>query len=213
MDPPRSEVRGAVDICRGAGIKVVMVTGDNKLTAEAVANQIGLDDCSGSGSHPTTSTLARQMTAEAAAAGLPMTGVLFPPDKSFQGLEFDEMDRHSQSNAALSMSVFSRVEPRHKTRLVELFKERGQVVAMTGDGVNDAPALRRADIGIAMGSGTAVAKNAADMVLADDNFATIVAAVAEGRAIFNNTKQFVRYMVSSNIGGILSVQHQPKDFF
>ena len=201
LDPPRPEVKRAVDVCRGAGIRVVMVTGDNKLTAEAIAKQIGLDDYGGSGSHPTTSILARKMTAKAAAAGLPMTGIMFPPDRSYEGLEFDEMDGQTQSNAALSMSVFSRVEPLHKTRLVELLKAHGQVVAMTGDGVNDAPALRLADIGIAMGSGTAVARNAADMVLADDNFATIVTAVAEGRGIFNNTKQFVRYMVSSNIGG------------
>jgi P-type E1-E2 ATPase len=144
------------------------------------------------------------MTAEAAAAGLPMTGILFPPNKSCTGPDFDGMDPQAQNAAALSVSVFSRVEPQHKTRLVELLKAQGQVVAMTGDGVNDAPALRRADIGIAMGSGTAVAKHAADMVLADDNFATIVIAVAEGRAIFNNTKQFVRYMVSSNIGKIAS---------
>jgi magnesium-transporting ATPase (P-type) len=203
-DPPRPEVKRAVDVCRGAGIRIVMVTGDNKLTAEAIANRIGLDDITGSGSHPTTSIIARQMTAEAAAAGLPMTGILFPPNKSCTGPDFDGMDPQAQNAAALSVSVFSRVEPQHKTRLVELLKAQGQVVAMTGDGVNDAPALRRADIGIAMGSGTAVAKHAADMVLADDNFATIVIAVAEGRAIFNNTKQFVRYMVSSNIGKIAS---------
>lgn len=203
-DPPRPEVKRAVDVCRGAGIRIVMVTGDNKLTAEAIANRIGLDDITGSGSHPTTSIIARQMTAEAAAAGLPMTGILFPPNKSCTGPDFDGMDPQAQNAAALSVSVFSRVEPQHKTRLVELLKAQGQVVAMTGDGVNDAPALRRADIGIAMGSGTAVAKHAADMVLADDNFATIVIAVAEGRAIFNNTKQFVRYMVSSNIGKIVS---------
>jgi Ca2+ transporting ATPase len=204
VDPPRPEVKKAVDVCRGAGIRVVMVTGDNKLTAEAVANHVGLDDVMGGGSHPTTSILARKMTAEAAAAGLPMTGILFPPKKSCTGQDFDKMDLQAQNDAALSMSVFSRVEPQHKTRLVELLKAHGQVVAMTGDGVNDAPALRRADIGIAMGSGTAVAKHAADIVLADDNFASIVTAVAEGRAIFNNTKQFVRYMVSSNIGEILA---------
>ena len=203
MDPPRSEVARAIATCRAAGIRVVMVTGDNKATAEAVGAQIGLGEEDFSlGSHP-ASLLARKAHQALDAAGAGGGG--FPSNKSFQGIEFDEMDEMRQAEAVANMSVFSRVEPQHKSRLVELLKNQGQVVAMTGDGVNDAPALRRADIGVAMGSGTAVAKHASDMVLADDNFATIVAAVAEGRAIYNNTKQFIRYMVSSNIGEVVCI--------
>eukprot|EP00571_Detonula_confervacea_P003691 CAMPEP_0172316184 /NCGR_PEP_ID=MMETSP1058-20130122/27495_1 /TAXON_ID=83371 /ORGANISM="Detonula confervacea, Strain CCMP 353" /LENGTH=1046 /DNA_ID=CAMNT_0013030441 /DNA_START=54 /DNA_END=3194 /DNA_ORIENTATION=+ len=179
IDPPREEIAPMIKVCKTAGIRIMMITGDNKLTAEAIAVDIGLLDKG------------------------------FDLDQSFTGIDFfkkNEAEQLKILNKGMGGLVFSRTEPKHKQQLVKLLKSLGNVVAMTGDGVNDAPALKQADIGIAMGlSGTEVAKEAADMILADDNFATIVYAVEEGRSIYNNMQAFIRYLISSNIGEVAAI--------
>jgi Ca2+-transporting ATPase len=170
-DPPREEARQAIKQCRRAGIKVVMITGDHKATAESIARQLDL-----------------------------------PPGEAVTGLELQQMSDDRLSQRIDDISVFARIEPLHKLRIVNAFKNRGHVVAMTGDGVNDAPALRVADIGIAMGiTGTDVAKEASDMILADDNFVSIVAAVDEGRSIFNRLRNVIFFLLSTNIGELLAL--------
>lgn len=169
IDPPRKEVKEAIKKCKTAGIKVIMVTGDHKLTALAIATKLGI-------------------------IGEVLTGK-----------ELDEIE-DLYEEIVEKVSIYARVSPEHKMRIIEALKKTGHVVAMTGDGVNDAPALKDADIGIAMGiSGTDVAKEASDMILTDDNFASIVNAVEEGRTIDENIKKFVTYLLSSNLGEVLTI--------
>ncbi len=174
IDPPRPEVKDAIVICKNAGIRVVMITGDHQLTAAAVAKELNL-------------------IGEKEQEGQVMTGQ-----------ELEAMTDEEFAQAVEKVVVYARVAPEHKTRIVKAWKKKGEVVAMTGDGVNDAPALKMSDIGIAMGiSGTEVSKEAADMVLADDNFASIVKAVREGREIFDNIKKYLTYLLQCNIMEIL----------
>jgi Ca2+-transporting ATPase len=169
-DPPRVEVAGAVASCRTAGITPVMITGDHPLTARAIATRLGIID-------------------------------RHDPAEIMTGADLDGIDGESLSDHIVAARVFARTDPEQKLRIIDAWKEHGAIVAMTGDGVNDAPALQRADIGVAMGViGTDVSKEAADMVLTDDNFATIVDAVEEGRRIYDSIRRFVRYLLTTNSG-------------
>ncbi|WP_010170718.1 cation-translocating P-type ATPase [Bacillus coahuilensis] len=173
MDPPREESKEAVEQCKVAGIKPVMITGDHKITASAIADEIG---------------------------------ILQEGDEALEGFELEKMSDEELKNRVEHISVYARVSPEHKIRIVRAWQDKGNVVAMTGDGVNDGPALKQADVGIAMGiTGTEVAKDASSMVLTDDNFSTIVKAIANGRSIYTNIKNAIRFLLAGNTAGILSV--------
>jgi len=170
IDPPRIEVKESIKKCNEAGIRVIMVTGDNQHTAESIAKEIGI------------------------------TG------ESINGLDFMKLKSREREKVLDDISIFSRVEPGHKLEIIKLLQKKKEVVAMTGDGVNDAPALKKSDIGIAMGiKGTDVAKEASDMILQDDNFTSIVNSVEEGRGIYENIKKFINYLLSSNLAEVLVI--------
>ena len=173
IDPIRPEVRDAIVECRQAGIRPVMITGDHKDTAVAIAKQLG---------------------------------ILGPDQKAITGAQLDEMSDEQLTQNITKYAVYARVQPEHKVRIVSAWRSRGCITAMTGDGVNDAPSIKNADIGVGMGiTGTDVTKNVADMVLADDNFATIVAAVEEGRRIYDNIRKSIQFLLSSNLAEVLSI--------
>lgn len=172
IDPPRAEVTQAVAEARSAGIKTIMITGDHKTTAVAIAKDIG---------------------------------IFSEGDEALTGAELDELTDTQLNDVLEKVTVYARVSPENKIRIVRTWQEKGHVSAMTGDGVNDAPALKQADIGIAMGTGTDVAKDAAAMVLTDDNFASIVSAVAVGRNVFDNIKKAIAYLFAGNLGAIIAI--------
>ena len=173
IDPPREESKKAVSDCKLAGIKPIMITGDHKITASAIAKEIG---------------------------------ILGPTDIALEGLELDKLSEEELNEKLEHIAVYARVSPEHKIRIVKAWQNKGKITAMTGDGVNDAPALKQADIGIAMGiTGTEVSKDAASMILTDDNFATIVKVVANGRSIYANIKNSIKFLLSGNLSGILTV--------
>jgi Ca2+-transporting ATPase len=177
IDALRPEVKQAVELCRGAGIRPIMITGDHQLTASAIGRELG---------------------------------IINQHAPSINGVELEAMDQATLEAAVKTTNVYARVSPEHKLRIVQALQKDSQIVAMTGDGVNDAPALKQADIGIAMGiTGTDVSKEASDMVLLDDNFATIVAATEEGRVVYTNIRRFVKYILGSNIGEVLTIAASP----
>lgn len=173
IDPVRPQVKSAIEECRNAGIRPIMITGDHKDTAFAIANELG---------------------------------IIKTPDEAIMGSELDSISDEELESMIEKYSVYARVQPEHKTRIVNAWKKRGKITAMTGDGVNDAPSIKNADIGIGMGiTGTDVTKNVADMVLADDNFATIVIAVGEGRRIYDNIRKAIQFLLASNLSEVLTI--------
>ena len=173
IDPPRDEAKKAIGICRKAGIRIVMITGDHKTTATAIGKKLGI------------------ITSE---------------EMALSGTELDQLDDKALEQMIPKIGIFARVSPSHKVRIIAALKQHGEITAMTGDGVNDAPALKQADIGIAMGiTGTDAAKEAADMILTDDNFSSIVSAVEQGRIIYSNIRKFVGFLLSCNIGEIILI--------